>query len=179
MSSTALSAMSPYVYLGAGCYWGTEKYVKKDFQKLFPGSIKSAKVGFMNPDSNSKIVNPTYREVCTGRTGHVEVLYVELADPMILEELVKFFFMFHDPTTLNRQGNDVGTQYASYIFTSDNEQMRICERVKKELQKHLDEDKIKSYSSDTITTQISSATKFTEAEEAHQEYLMKNPNGYW
>jgi len=72
--------ISPIVTLGAGCYWGTEKYIRKDFQKKFPDSVKSATVGFMNPDPDHK-PNPSYREVCTGATGHVEVLHVELYDP--------------------------------------------------------------------------------------------------
>ena len=90
-----------------GCYWGTEKYVKKDFQKKYPGSIKSARVGFMSTTPNNNIKDPTYRQVCTGQTGYVEVLLVELESPeTTLEPLIKFFFQFHDPTTKNRQGND-------------------------------------------------------------------------
>jgi hypothetical protein len=77
------------------CYWGTEKYVVKDFQKRFPDSIKSAAVGFMSPDPNA-MKDPSYRQVCSGSTGHVEVLQVELNDPdKHFEELIKFFFMFH------------------------------------------------------------------------------------
>jgi len=146
---------------------------------MFPTSIVSAKVGFMNPDPDTQIINPTYRQVCSGNSGHVEVLYIELADPSVhFEELIRFFFRFHDPTTANRQGNDAGTQYASYIFTSDEEQSVVCERVKKELQGHVDGGKITAYSTKTVTTKISKATKFTEAQQEHQEYLFKNPNGY-
>mmetsp|Transcript_39475 Transcript_39475/g.72821 ORF Transcript_39475/g.72821 Transcript_39475/m.72821 type:complete len:188 (-) Transcript_39475:170-733(-) len=166
--------------LGAGCYWGTEKYVKKNFQKIHPGSIKSAKVGFMSPDPNA-MKNPTYRQVCSGSTGHVEVLWVELNDPEAhFEELVKFFFQFHDPTTLNRQGNDAGTQYASYVFVSDDEQEKIAKKVVEELQGFLDSGKIRknTFSEGRVNTAIAKTTTFYEAHEEHQEYLAKNPNGY-
>jgi peptide-methionine (S)-S-oxide reductase len=160
------------------CYWGTEKYIVKDFQEKFPNSIQSAKVGFMNPDPNG-MENPTYRQVCSGSTGHVEVLEVELNDPdKNFEELIKFFFMFHDPTTLNRQGNDVGTQYASYIFCDGEEQIKIANRVKDELQAAMDAGKVKSYVGKKVETAIGPMTTFYPAHEEHQEYLMKNPNGY-
>mmetsp|Transcript_24336 Transcript_24336/g.44023 ORF Transcript_24336/g.44023 Transcript_24336/m.44023 type:complete len:146 (+) Transcript_24336:250-687(+) len=131
----------------------------------------------MNPDPNG-MENPTYRQVCSGSTGHVEVLEVELNDPENhFEELCRFFFMFHDPTTLNRQGNDVGTQYASYIFCGDEEQIRIANNVKGELQAAVDAGKVK-YASNKVETQIGPMTTFYPAHEEHQEYLMKNPNGY-
>ena len=99
--------------LGAGCYWGTESYIKKWGAKS--GEVVSAHVGFMG----GAIKNPSYEQVCSGSTGHVEVADVVLSDvkgkgaAVLYEELLQTFFMFHDPTTLNRQGNDVGTQYAS------------------------------------------------------------------
>ena len=102
-ASPATGSISNTVTLGAGCYWGTEKFIRKDFQKLFPNSIKTATVGFMSPDPNAP-KNPSYQAVCSGSTGHVEVLLVELNDPNAhFEELVRFFYMFHDPTTKNRQ----------------------------------------------------------------------------
>uniref|UniRef100_A0A6T5V5V7 peptide-methionine (S)-S-oxide reductase n=1 Tax=Leptocylindrus aporus TaxID=1398097 RepID=A0A6T5V5V7_9STRA len=160
-------------------YWGTEKFIKKDFQKKFPKSIKSAKVGFMSPDPNA-LKNPNYTQVCSGVTGYVEVLYVELANPnaQIFENLVKFFFSFHDPTTLNRQGNDRGTQYASYIFTTDRVQHEIAEKVISELQDCITAGKIESYATKTLSTKLSNANKFYEAHAEHQEYLAKNPSGY-
>lgn len=92
--------ISKTLAIGAGCYWGTQKYIEKDFQKRFPGTIASASVGFMSPNESAK-ANPSYREVCTGTTGHVEVLNVELskegATEAMFEELIKFTFMFHDP----------------------------------------------------------------------------------
>jgi peptide-methionine (S)-S-oxide reductase len=170
--------MSTNLALGAGCYWGTEKYIVKDFQKLFPGSIASASVGFMSPNDTAK-ANPTYREVCTGTTGHVEVLNVELNDPAAhFEELVKFFFMFHDPTTLNRQGNDAGTQYASVVFCSDEQQLAVAEQVKQDLQKAIDVGKVTTYSNPKVETGIVPYTIFFPAHEEHQQYLEKNPSGY-
>ena len=172
--------MSTNLALGAGCYWGTEKYVKKNFQEMFPNSILSAKVGFMSPDPNA-MTNPSYRQVCSGSTGHVEVLNVELSDPeKHFKELIKFFFQFHDPTTKNRQGNDAGTQYASCIFCSDDEQTRIANKVIADLQSHIDAGRVtSSYAKKKVETFVTNATTFYEAQEEHQEYLMKNPNGYW
>ena len=180
-SSTAAAdtcAIESTVALGAGCYWGTEKFVKKDFQQRFPDSIKSAKVGFMSPDPDA-VQNPSYRAVCSGSTGHVEVLNVELNDPeKHYEELIKFFFMFHDPTTKDRQGNDVGTQYASAIFTNGDEQARIAEKVKAELQGLVDAKKVTRYANSQVETKLFAANPFYEAHAEHQEYLMKNPGGY-
>ena len=87
---------------GCGCYWGTERYFNVNFQKKFPGCIIDRKVGFMSPNANA-VQDPSYRDVCTGKTGHVEVLQI-FFDPQkaTYEELVKFFFTFHDPTTLNK-----------------------------------------------------------------------------
>ena len=163
--------------LGAGCYWGTEKYIVKDFQKRFPNSIRDAKVGFMSPHANA-MKNPSYRQVCSGRTGHVEVLNVELEKPELFEELIRFFFSFHDPTTLNRQGNDVGTQYASVIFCTTDEQKKIANKVMDELQELVDAKKINAYNEKKIQTGIVSYTDFYAAHAEHQEYLAKNPLGY-
>ena len=84
--------LSNKLALGAGCYWGTEKYVRKDFQKMFPNSIKDCAVGFMSPESKPRISRPTYEQVCSGASGHIEVLYVELNEPeKHFEELIRFF----------------------------------------------------------------------------------------
>ena len=174
---TSAMEISNKLALGAGCYWGTEKFIVKDFQKQYPNSIQKASVGFMSPDPNA-MKNPSYRQVCSGQTGHVEVLYVELNDPAKhLEPLLKFFFQFHDPTTRNRQGNDVGTQYASIIFCDDNEQKKVATKVRDELQALVDARKVK-YAGKEITTAIVDGNAFYPAHEEHQEYLMKNPNGY-
>ncbi len=166
----------PTVYFS---YWGTEKFIKRDFQKRFPGTIKAGSVGFMSPHTNHP-KNPSYRQVCSGSTGHVEVLNVELSKPSeeLFEELVRFFFLFHDPTTMDRQGNDSGTQYASAIFVSDDEQKKIVNKVINELQKSLDDGKA-NYSGTSVITAVHDYTEFYPAHEEHQEYLMKNPSGYW
>jgi peptide-methionine (S)-S-oxide reductase len=136
----------------------------------------------MSPDPNA-MENPSYRQVCSGSTGHVEVLNIELSkdasNTEVYEELIKFFFQFHDPTTLNRQGNDVGTQYASIIFCTSQEQKDVANKVKHELQTAIDTKKVNSgYASSRIETSIVDYTTFYEAHEEHQEYLFKNPLGY-
>ena len=169
------------VSLGAGCFWGTEKFIKKDFQDVVTNSITWGKVGYMNPDANAK-PNPGYRAVCTGTTGYVEVYDCKLSDAAAneadFEKLVKHFFSFHDPTTLNQQGDDRGTQYGSVIFCYDDKQMEIAERVKKEVQGLIDSNSITTYKGNKVTTAILPATNFYEAEEDHQAYLEINPFGY-
>jgi len=170
--------MNSRISLGAGCYWGTEKFIIKDFQKLVPASIKGGKVGFMNPNPNAP-PNPSYRDVCSGRTGYVEVYDVEYdGKPATLESLLRFFFSFHDPTTLDRQGNDRGTQYSSAIFAYSPEQKAIAEKVKGEIQALVDQGKVRNYEGKKITTAVLDATKFYAAQEDHQEYLAKNEWGY-
>ena len=160
-------------------YWGTEKFIRKDFQKKFPNSVKSAKVGFMSPDKNA-VRNPSYRQVCSGITGYVEVLHVELNKPTpeLFEELIRFLFMFHDPTTKNSQGNDTGSQYASHIFTTDNVQAEIAKKVMVELQEFVSNGRVTRYYGNTVETLVSEVNEFYEAHAEHQEYLSKNPNGY-
>ena len=103
---------------------------------------------------------------------------MELNEPeKHLEELIKFFFLFHDPTTENRQGNDVGTQYASAIFVNDPEQKKIVDKVITDLQSHLDENK-SPYHGNKVMTAVHDATEFYPAHDEHQEYLFKNPSGY-
>lgn len=162
---------------GAGCYWGTEKYFKKDFPKLGKGDIINGKVGFMGPSSSP--ANPSYRQVCSGITGHVEVYDFEYTGGAeTYRELVKFFFRFHDPTTFNAQGNDRGTQYASVIYTYSPDQAVIANEVISELQQLLDAGKVTAYNGKKVTTEVRTATVFYPAEEDHQEYLFKNPGGY-
>jgi len=181
MSSAASGAaqLSTKVSLGAGCYWGTEKFIKKDFNKLVPGSIKAGAVGFMNPDPNAP-PNPTYRQVCGGKTGYVEVYDCEFdGKEDTFEKLMKHFFTFHDASTLNRQGNDAGTQYASAIFCYDQKQAEIATKVKAELQELINTGKLRTnYQNKAITTAIVPATKFYEAQADHQAYLDNNPWGY-
>jgi peptide-methionine (S)-S-oxide reductase len=150
---------------GAGCFWGTEKF----FRKQFGSNLISALVGYMGGASKS-----SYADVCTGTTNHAEVLQVSY-DPnkVPYDDLVRFFFRMHDPTTLNRQGNDRGTQYRSVIFTHTSEQQQIAEKVRDEIQAS---GKIKG----NIVTQIQSANglQFYIGEPHHQKYLENNPGGY-
>eukprot|EP01090_Pellita_catalonica_P000390 TRINITY_DN10270_c0_g1_i1.p1 TRINITY_DN10270_c0_g1~~TRINITY_DN10270_c0_g1_i1.p1 ORF type:complete len:128 (-),score=13.31 TRINITY_DN10270_c0_g1_i1:146-529(-) len=113
----------------------------------------------------------SYEEVCSGRTGHAEVLHLEY-DPKAVNyrDLVLYFFRMHDPTTPNRQGNDRGSQYRSVIFYHSKEQKKIAAEVKEELQQ--------SKISDKIVTEISPAKTYFSAEAYHQKYLEKNPGGY-
>jgi peptide-methionine (S)-S-oxide reductase len=164
---------------GAGCYWGTEKFIKHKFVEQFGhlGSIINGQVGFMGPVDAP--ANPTYREVCSGSTGHVEVYHFQYTGgaPQF-EVLVRFFFQFHDPTTKNRQGNDKGTQYSSVIYCFSEEQHRIASQVKDELQALIDCGKIKPFSMKVVETEIRDSTTFYPAHEEHQDYLRINPNGY-
>jgi len=179
--------MSAKIAFGAGCYWGTEKYFVKDFPKMI-GKGSSAdvyvqeevKVGFMSPEGEKAMKNPSYRQVCSGTTGHVEVLNVELKEPTeeMMEQLIRFFFMFHDPTTMNRQGNDAGTQYASVIFVSDAQQEAIAKKCIAELQQAIDDKVVTAYTSPNVSTAVVPYSDFYAAHDEYQEYLMNNPTGY-
>lgn len=148
--------------LAAGCFWGVEEFFRKT-----PGVV-STEVGYTGGDQ----VNPTYPQVGSGKTGHAESVRIEY-DPAKIsyEDLLKLFFRMHDPTTLNRQGNDVGTQYRSEIFYTSEEQKKTAEKVIKLVD---DSKKWKA----PVTTKLEAAGKFYPAEEYHQKYLIKNPGGY-
>jgi peptide-methionine (S)-S-oxide reductase len=149
---------------GMGCFWGAEKA----FWSL-PGVYTTA-VGY----SGGLTPNPTYKEVCTGRTGHAETVLV-VFDPaqVSFEKLLKVFFEKHDPTQGMRQGNDVGTQYRSAIYTDSEAQDRAAAAVRDAYQEAL-----LAAGYDRITTEIRPAGLFYYAEEDHQQYLAKNPGGY-
>lgn len=149
---------------GLGCFWGAER----KFWEL-PGVITTA-VGY----AAGHTPNATYEEVCSGRTGHNEVVLV-VYDPakVSFEQLLKTFWESHDPTQGMRQGNDVGTQYRSGIYVSDAAQRAAALASKAEYEKAL---KAKGY--DAITTEILDAPEFYFAEDYHQQYLAKNPMGY-
>lgn len=148
--------------LAGGCFWGMEEILRK-----IPGVIET-RVGY----TGGLTANPTYKEVCTGATGHAEAIEI-VFDPSIIsyEQILGYFFRMHDPTTLNRQHNDVGTQYRSAIFYHGEEQKRIAEQVKDQLDAS---GKWKR----PVVTQIAPATDFHLAEGYHQDYLQKNPGGY-
>ena len=157
-------AGSETAVFGLGCFWGAEKA----FWKI-PGVFVTA-VGY----AGGITPNPTYREVCTGRTGHNEVVLV-VYDPKTVsyEQLVKAFFEAHDPTQGMRQGNDVGTQYRSGIYVANAAQRRTAEAAKTMYAAEL---KAKGYGG--ISTEIVDQPAFYFAEDYHQQYLAKNPNGY-
>lgn len=150
---------------GMGCFWGAER----KFWQLEKGIYITA-VGY----SAGFTPNPTYEEVCSGRTGHNEVVLV-VFDPNIIsyENLLKVFWENHDPTQGMRQGNDKGTQYRSGIYTYSEEQQTIAEKSKTLFQSEL-----KKAGYGEITTEIIPAPEFYFAEGYHQQYLEKNPNGY-
>jgi peptide methionine sulfoxide reductase msrA/msrB len=146
--------------LAGGCFWGME-----DILRQIPGVVKTT-VGY----TGGATANPTYEEVCTGATGHAEAIRVEFDSARLTyESLLDYFYRMHDPTTLNRQHNDVGTQYRSAIFYTSEAQKQTAERVKTEKA-----GKFKR----PITTEIAAAAKFYPAEDYHQSYLVKNPGGY-
>ena len=147
-----------------GCFWGAER----KFWKL--NGVYSTAVGY----AAGHTPNPTYREVCSGMTGHAEVVLV-VFDPKTIgyDDLLKVFWENHDPTQGMRQGNDVGTQYRSGIYYHDDEQRRAAERSRDTFQTQLT---VAGYG--VITTEILPAPEFYYAEDYHQQYLAKNPGGY-
>jgi peptide-methionine (S)-S-oxide reductase len=149
---------------GLGCFWGAEKA----FWKL--EGVYSTVVGY----AAGLTPNPTYQEVCSGMTGHNEVVQV-VFDPVVISyaELLKAFWESHNPTQGMRQGNDAGTQYRSGIYTYSSEQKTLAEASRDMYQKALS-----AAGHDTITTEILDAPEFYYAEAYHQQYLAKNPNGY-
>jgi len=152
------------IYLGLGCFWGAERL----FWQL-PGVIVTA-VGYQGGSTP----NATYEEVCSGRTGHTEMVKV-VYDPKVidLETILKTFWEEHDPTQGMRQGNDVGTQYRSAIYTTTPEQAEVVRQSRDMYQAALDK-----AGRGRITTEIAEAGPFYYAETYHQQYLAKNPNGY-
>ena len=153
-------------FFATGCFWGAERR----FWNL-PGVI-STRVGYMGGTS----LNPTYEEVCTGKTGHAEMVEVNF-DPAVIsyQRLCEEFWVMHDPTSLNQQGGDIGTQYRSSIYFTSAEQGRVAHATRDLYQQALNAEGIGE-----IVTEILDATgvTFYAAEEYHQRYLEKNPNGY-
>lgn len=148
--------------LAGGCFWGVEELLR-----TYKGVI-STQVGY----TGGSLPNPTYDIIKTGATGHAESVEIEF-DPKLIsfEELLKFFFKMHDPTTLNRQGNDIGSQYRSVIFYHNDEQKKVAQRVKEMV------DRSGAWKR-PVVTEIIPAMPFYTAEDYHQKYLKKNPGGY-
>ncbi len=153
-------AKSDIATLGGGCFWCVEAV----FQRI--EGVLSVKPGYAGGD----IKNPTYKQICTGNTGHAEVARIEF-DPekITYSQILNVFWQSHDPTTLNRQGNDVGTQYRSVIFFHDESQREIAEKSK------LDADK-SGYWDNKIVTEITLLNNYYDAEDYHDNYYNNNPN---
>ena len=148
--------------LAGGCFWGMQDILRK-----IPG-ILYTEVGY----TGGQTKNPRYEDVKTGKTGHAEAVRVEFDPEKIgFEKVLSYFFRMHDPTTVNRQGNDIGTQYRSAIFTLSETQKQIAEQKKQEIEKS------KKWPR-PVATEIIEASTFYPAEEYHQDYLEKNPGGY-
>lgn len=150
--------------VGMGCFWGAERFYWQT------EGVYTTAVGYAGGFTQ----NPTYKETCTGKTGHTEAVLV-VYDPSVvsLDKLFQIFWENHDPTTANRQGNDVGTQYRSAIYTSSPEQLTAALASKDQYQAKLTE---KGFGQ--ISTEIAEAGEFYYAEDGHQQYLHKNPGGY-
>ena len=148
------------IYLAGGCFWGTEH-----FMSMIHG-VESAEVGY----ANSNVPNPTYREVCTGRTGAAETVKVEY-DPkeVSLPFLLNLYYKTIDPTSLNKQGNDRGTQYRTGIYYTDPSERAVIEKSLENLQKNY---------SKPLAIEVGPLKNFYPAEDYHQDYLDKNPGGY-
>ena len=148
---------------GSGCFWCTEAI----FERV--NGVKTVESGY----SGGTVENPTYEQVCGGKTGHAEAVQITY-DPKVVSypELLEIFWSTHDPTTLNRQGNDVGTQYRSVIFYHNDEQKKLAEEYKKKLNES-------GAWGNPIVTEISQYKNFYKAENYHQDYFENNPNqGY-
>jgi len=152
------------IVVGMGCFWGAERVFWK------ADGVYTTAVGY----AGGYTPNPTYEEVCSGRTGHTEAVLV-VFDPAVisLESVVRLFWEGHDPTQGNRQGNDVGTQYRSAIYWTGDSQREAAEASRDMFQAELAK---AGYG--TISTEIAEAGPFYYAEDYHQQYLAKNPNGY-
>jgi len=159
------AAVTETAYLAGGCFWGME-----DLLREIPGVLET-EVGYTG--GAKTFSHPTYDDVHTGKTGHAEAVRVVFNPKLLTYEtlLEKWFFRMHDPTTLNRQGNDVGTQYRSAIFYLSEEQRRVAEAVKARV------DASGKWSRPVVTA-IAAAGAFTPAEAYHQDYLVRNPDGY-
>ena len=156
--------MSPLqtIYLAGGCYWGMEELFR-----VIPGVVNT-QVGF----SGGHITNVSYREVTTGTTGHAETLMIQFdSEQVSLRHLFFEFFRLHNPTKLNQQGNDIGTQYRSIIFYCNDDQKIVAEAV-------IDKVNESGGWGSPVVTELMPFNNFYPAEEKHQKYLMKYPDGY-
>lgn len=163
MPTPPISADTETIVLGGGCFWCTEAV----FDRV--RGVLDVESGY----SNGQTPNPSYEQVCTGRTGHAEVVKVQFDPAQItLREILEIFFVIHDPTTLNRQGNDVGTQYRSGIYTTSDAQRPVAEAVIREIEA------AGTYQA-SVVTEVQPLANYSTAEAVHQDYFLNNPNqGY-
>ena len=148
------------IVLAGGCFWGVEEY----FSRI--NGVIDTKVGYANGHTE----NPNYEEVCTNTTGHAEAVYIKYDEKILsLEELLHRFWTIINPTLLNRQGPDIGSQYRTGIYYIDEKDLEIINKSKSEEQKKY---------KDPIVTEVESLKVFFNGEEYHQKYLKKNPGGY-
>lgn len=149
--------------LAGGCFWGMQDIIRK-----IPGVV-GTRVGY----TGGALKNPTYKDVKQGTTGHAEAIEIEFDPSRISFSLLleKWFFRMHDPTTQNRQGNDIGTQYRSAIFYTSSDQQKVAFEVIERVQSS-------KLWSGKVVTEVTQATEFYLAEDFHQDYLEKNPDGY-
>ncbi|MGJ7579913.1 peptide-methionine (S)-S-oxide reductase MsrA [Variovorax sp. RHLX14] len=162
-SSSSSPSSTETIVLGGGCFWCTEAV----FDRV--QGVVDVESGY----SNGQTVNPSYEQVCTGRTGHNEVVKVAFDTSQIgLREILEIFFVIHDPTTKDRQGNDVGTQYRSGIYTADEAQQKVAADVIREIGES------RTYSA-PIVTEVVPLANYSTAEAYHQDYFVNHPNqGY-
>lgn len=148
------------IVLAGGCFWGVQAYFD-----LIEG-VEESTVGYANGSTE----NPSYEEVCTGRTGHSEAVYIKYSEKKVsLETILNKFWNIIDPTILNRQGPDIGNQYRTGIYYIDKEDLKVIYKTKKEISQKY---------TNPIVTEIEELKCFYNAEEYHQKYLEKNPGGY-
>ena len=148
------------IYLAGGCFWGVDEYMSRI------DGVVDTRVGYANGTKE----NPSYEEVCTGTTGHTETTYVKFDESIIsLEELINRFWRIIDPTMLNRQGPDIGNQYRTGIYYTDEADLDIINKTLEEQRSKYDR---------PIVTEIMRLKVYYDAEEYHQDYLKKNPSGY-
>lgn len=148
------------IILAGGCFWGVEAFFKRR------EGVITTEVGY----ANGKTLNPTYKEVCSGTTGYAEVCEVTFNEKVVtLERILEYFWKIIDPTLLNRQGNDIGSQYRTGVYYLDKEDLPIIE-------KSLNEESLKY--ENPIVTEVEPLASYFPAEEYHQDYLTKNPRGY-
>ena len=155
--------MEKTIILGAGCFWGVEE----NFSQL--EGVLQTQVGYAGGYTD----NPTYKEVCSKKTGHAEVVKVVFDEKKIsLVEILEFFFKIHDPSQVNGQGVDIGSQYRSTIFTQNEQDKEVAEKLRDELQE-------KIYKKDKITTEIAILPNYYKAEEYHQKYIQKKKKNFF